>query len=198
MKTLEQKQRQAESAQKVREKWIAHWSEHNPRDYLKEKKCSKCGEVKSTDEFIIKRDSKTGFDSKCKACGTKYYKQYLEQGGRVVRDLYYDKWRDKGKYLYYNAKRRAKAKGLPFNLDREDIIIPTHCPVLGIPLMVNKNPESKTGDGSPSLDRLIPELGYVKGNVVVMSHKANRMKSNATLDELKLLVKFLEIKHRGK
>ena len=45
---------------------------------------------------------------------------------------------------------------------------------------------------SYSLDKIIPELGYVKGNVWIISNKANAIKSNASLEELKLLVKNLE------
>lgn len=44
----------------------------------------------------------------------------------------------------------------------------------------------------PSLDKIIPKLGYVKGNVWVVSNKANRIKSNATIEELELLVKNLK------
>lgn len=41
-------------------------------------------------------------------------------------------------------------------------------------------------EDSPSIDKVIPELGYVRGNVWVISNKANRIKNNATLEELKL------------
>lgn len=94
--------------------------------------------------------------------------------------------------LLCGVRQRCKRDGIPYNITREDIVVPDYCPALGIPL--------KTGDGhashnSPSIDRLIPELGYVKGNVHVISHKANTMKSDATLDELRNLVKFLEGLH---
>ena len=89
------------------------------------------------------------------------------------------------------ARRRVKESGLPYNLTVDDFEIPEFCPVLGIPLKVGKG---KLHDFSPTLDRLVPELGYVKGNVEVISYKANRMRNNATLDELKLLVRWLENK----
>jgi len=44
---------------------------------------------------------------------------------------------------------------------------------------------------SPSLDRLVGDLGYVPMNVVVISYRANRMKNDSTLAELEQLVKFL-------
>lgn len=79
------------------------------------------------------------------------------------------------------AKSRAKKFNVPFSLCREDVSIPTHCPALGIPLQVGKG---KITDGSPSLDRVRPELGYVRGNVVVVSHLANRIKNSATLEQM--------------
>lgn len=50
-------------------------------------------------------------------------------------------------------------------------------------------------DNSPSLDIIIPSKGYVKGNVWVISNRANRAKSNLSLEELKTLVYNLELKY---
>jgi hypothetical protein len=84
--------------------------------------------------------------------------------------------------MLYKARSRTKERKLPFcNLEREDIIIPEICPILGIPLKKGlKGPIAS----SPSLDRIIPELGYVKGNVQVISQRANVMKNDATPEEL--------------
>lgn len=89
------------------------------------------------------------------------------------------------KRMLYSAKRRATIKNLPFNITEQDILelIPSHCPYTGISLI------TQTTRGSPrmstlSLDRIIPELGYVKGNIQVISHLANSMKSNATREQL--------------
>lgn len=87
------------------------------------------------------------------------------------------------------AKKRAKKKELPFDLTKEDIVIPEFCPVLGIPLVVGVGKQSPN---SPSLDRKINELGYVVGNVEVISLKANTLKSDATIEELKAVVKYME------
>ena len=94
------------------------------------------------------------------------------------------------KYIIRSAKRRALSQGIPFDIDYTDISIPEYCPLLGIKL--NKHiGEGKLHDNSPSLDKIIPELGYTKGNVWIISNKANRMKSNATIEELELLVRNL-------
>ena len=86
--------------------------------------------------------------------------------------------------MYKGAKRRAELKGLPFDIELSDINIPERCPLLDIPLQECKG---AAGDGSPSLDRLLPHLGYVKGNIIVISHRANQIKNCASVDELMLI-----------
>ena len=88
------------------------------------------------------------------------------------------------------AKSRAKQNNIPFNLTLEDIIIPDTCPLLGIPLEI----QLKKGyhPNSPSLDKIIPEKGYIKGNVWVISNRANTLKNDASLKELELLVENLK------
>jgi hypothetical protein len=93
------------------------------------------------------------------------------------------------KRLYWAAKRRAADKGLPFNITSDDIVVPTHCPYLGIPL-VNSRKRGDSRRDIASLDRIVPELGYVKGNIEVISWLANTMKNNATPE---LLVKFAKV-----
>ena len=81
------------------------------------------------------------------------------------------------KFILRHAKLRAKKKGLEFNLTEEDIILPTHCPILGVPL-------SKDGRRYGfSLDKIDPTGGYVKENVWVISQLANAMKWDSTREE---------------
>lgn len=84
-----------------------------------------------------------------------------------------------------SAKARAKKTGVPLNLELTDIVIPELCPLLGIPIIEGhlKGKKGATGN-SPSLDRIHPELGYVKGNIWVVSYRANTIKQDATPDEL--------------
>jgi len=93
------------------------------------------------------------------------------------------------RHLLDHARRRAKAKGIPFSLTLEDIHVPRYCPALGIELRVN---EGIVGPDSPSLDRIIPSLGYVPGNVIVVSHLANTIKSYATVEQLLLVAAFYQ------
>lgn len=74
-------------------------------------------------------------------------------------------------------------KGLPFDITLEDIDIPDFCPALGIPLFRAKGRKAQ-GPNSPTLDRLDPDLGYVTGNVMVVSARANQIKSDSTPSEL--------------
>ncbi|MFL6758565.1 hypothetical protein [Sphingomonas sp.] len=85
-----------------------------------------------------------------------------------------------GYALFDRARKRAQNRRLDFTIRREDIITPDVCPVLGIPLVVG----SDRSPASPSLDRIDPSLGYVPGNIRVISDRANRLKSNRSLAHL--------------
>lgn len=84
------------------------------------------------------------------------------------------------------ARARAKRDGLPFNLTDKDISIPDRCPILGITIAV-KTGSRGASHNSPSLDKIVPLLGYVRGNGQVISNRANVLKSDATMQELILL-----------
>lgn len=88
-----------------------------------------------------------------------------------------------------SARTRALTSGVPFDLTPEDITIPHVCPVLGIPIIVG---QTQATDNSPSLDRVVPPLGYIRGNILVLSNRANRIKNNATVAELRLVADFFE------
>jgi hypothetical protein len=90
--------------------------------------------------------------------------------------------------MIWGAKARAKTRGVPFSLTEDDIMVPERCPVLGVLL---ERGEGRPTDYSPSLDRLVPELGYVPGNVQVISNRANRIKADATIAELEAVTSWL-------
>lgn len=89
--------------------------------------------------------------------------------------------------VWIEAKGRAKKKGLPFTIGVTDVVVPALCPLLGIPLKHHVGDGKGPRDDTPSLDRLVPRLGYVPGNVWVISNRANRIKADATADELALV-----------
>jgi hypothetical protein len=92
--------------------------------------------------------------------------------------------RDPVRYLFLHAKARAKKCGIVFTLTRDDIVIPEFCPVLGMKLTWGIGRRASANRDSPSVDRIVGELGYVSGNVCIISNRANHLKNNATPDEL--------------
>ena len=115
--------------------------------------------------------------TRCKECKTKEYTRI-----------------DPRRKLWYNAKKRAKERDLPFDLEVKDIVIPETCPALGIPLFpcVGKGRVSmKHAWNSPTVDRIDPSGGYVKGNIMVISARANFIKNDASLDELEAVLAYV-------
>jgi hypothetical protein len=96
-----------------------------------------------------------------------------------------------------SAKKRAEEKNLSFNLDKEFVasIATDKCPIFNTPFDWGLDGKGHT-PFRPSLDRIIPELGYVKGNVVFISHLANTIKSNATEKELYAVADWLHDKRK--
>lgn len=93
--------------------------------------------------------------------------------------------------LFHLAKQRAKKLGLEFNLNKEDIVIPTVCPVLGIELRSNIGGKTAR-ENSPTLDRIHPKIGYIKGNIIVISALANRIKSSANHRQILAVGRWLK------
>ena len=91
-------------------------------------------------------------------------------------------------YLWYVARTRARKYNTEFNIEESDIIIPVYCPILNCKL--------EKGEGylfnAMSLDRVDNTKGYIKGNVRVISRKANLLKSSLTLDVLENIIKYIK------
>jgi len=139
--------------------------------------------------------------AKNKAC----HKRYMEKNKAQIRErttrqrrANMDKWNERSRQwsldnpermLLNTARQRAKRRGIVFSISLEDIEIPEVCPVLKVRL---EKSSGSAAHNSPSLDRIIPELGYVPGNVRVISWRANSLKKDATVTELKQLASYLE------
>lgn len=88
-------------------------------------------------------------------------------------------------------KHSAKARNIPFKLtipELNDLTFPVTCPILGIPLKFNRG---MLQDNSYSVDRIDSSKGYEIDNIQVISWRANRLKNNATREELEKLSNFL-------
>lgn len=91
--------------------------------------------------------------------------------------------------IWMETKKRAKKRGISFEIEISDVVIPKLCPILGIELSFGKG---TVHDASPSLDRIVPNKGYVKGNCFIISSKANRMKQENTLETLEKIISYIK------
>lgn len=180
------------------------------------KTCTRCNIEKEIDEFFIKPNGKP--HSRCKKCRNFLNKLWRDARPNLSKERYSrDRlrilkrcklWRDKNKekskdrqqlffannaplYLLRCSKNRAKKKGMEHSLKESDIYIPTHCPVLGIPIS-----HQKTGGmphaNSATIDRIDNNKGYTPDNIIVVSRRANILKNDATLEELRKIVTFYD------
>lgn len=115
---------------------------------------------------------------------------YLKNTDKVKAKVRECKLANPAKYMWSQAKARAKEKGLEFNIEISDIEIPEFCPVFGIKLEIGGHGRGWKNDQSPTLDRIDNTKGYIKGNILVISWKANRLKSNSTQEERQILADF--------
>jgi hypothetical protein len=166
--------------------------------------CSTCKVAKNLECFHKESRRKDGLRLNCKSCQSVAAKSYRTDNKESVAKMKAD-WYVKNReseikkrklkrrsnpevQMLALAKHRAKRDGIPFDIELADIHIPEYCPVLKIKIQVAmKNSE----DYSPSLDKIVPELGYVKGNIQVISRLANLMKNSASLEQLVLFSEWV-------
>lgn len=150
-------------------------------DAVLTKQCTVCGEELPVTAFYKKIRAKDGLHSACKKCHDKQSRAY-GKANPVLRQT---------THMACSAKKRARKKHLEFNIDSEYVrsLFVTHCPILGIPLEWSTFHGNGTVPNSPSLDRIDPVKGYIKGNVWIISQRANVIKNDATHEELKLITK---------
>lgn len=101
---------------------------------------------------------------------------------------------------FRQRKNSALKKGIPFTIKYEELTQPEFCPVLGIKL--NYGWGGANGNlrdpNKATIDKVVPELGYILGNVFVISWRANKLKSNMTIDELERILKYYKEAMNGK
>jgi len=96
----------------------------------------------------------------------------------------------RAQHIKFNRKRQAnKSSKHCWDLKLEDIVWNTHCPILGIELDYFADSRA---ENSPSFDRIDSSLGYIKGNVIIISWRANRIKNDGTVEEHQKIVDFLK------
>lgn len=139
-----------------------------------DRQCTKC--LGTFDEAVGFHKNRGRVRSWCKQCVITYSKTYQKTHPEYV--------------LLRRARHNAKVAGVDFDLTLDCIFIPASCPILGIPIFFAVN--GARSDNSPSLDRIDSKKGYVKGNVHVVSWRANKIKQDATVDEMRAWVDFLD------
>lgn len=151
--------------------------EEKPNRY---KVCDNCEQSLNLSKFSLIEKWNVNSDTKntCKKCSIK-----IKQTEKLNRD-----WKvDAAKLLYSNIKSRCKRIGREFSIELEDILIPEKCPVFGFDL---KREDRQTWMCAPSVDRIDSSKGYIKGNVTVVSRRANIIKRDATIQELEQLFNY--------
>lgn len=159
------------------------------------KTCSKCGLTLPVNRFRLRKD--TGKPrNECRTCERERVRPVKTEVPKVPQVPVVTPVNPKDakeaamKRMLSSAKQRALAKGLMFDIHYDDIQIPNLCPVLKIPLIPSL--DGQYSDNSPSLDRKVPYLGYTKGNVQVISMRANRIKSDANSAELTAVLAYVK------
>jgi hypothetical protein len=109
----------------------------------------------------------------CRECNAAYMRNYLRQRRRLRPDY----------SIWDRARKRAKGRNIKFSIVKGSISIPRTCPVLGMKIEYR----GQRSECSPSLDRIVPALGYVTENIRVISDRANRLKGNRNSDQLRRL-----------
>lgn len=156
--------------------------------------CTKCKKEKVLDDFYNHNNTIDGKTHHCKTCMTAYrkanaekQKQYMrklrEEDNERVKKMRRKSYRNTPPHLklFYQSQSRAKTGDIEFNLSPEDIVIPNECPYLKVPFIVGTKENYQY---THSLDRIDNDKGYIKGNVEVVTKKANSMKNNASDEEL--------------
>lgn len=97
-----------------------------------------------------------------------------------------DRW---AKRAWLNARARAAKTGRPFSMTVEWLILnaPVVCPVLGIPLAYGPKGSQGPRADSATIDRIENSLGYVPGNLIIISGRANRKKGELSLADIRTL-----------
>lgn len=156
------------------------------------KVCSTCKQEKSLENFCKNKRFKDGHERRCKSCKNDSTKKYYstDRKGRETHRSSESirRSRNKKTTLLTNAKQRAKKHNIDFNIVADDIVFPEYCPVLGIKLEYNLN---KLSDNSPTIDRIDNMKGYIKGNIKVISWRANRIKCDASIDEIEKILSYM-------
>lgn len=169
---------------------------------MQHKTCKQCGRHKPLTDYYLTRG--TPF-ARCKPCCIENSKAKYRANPETAkasrrarylanpeRDKAYARGRlfaDPRVRMAAAARKRDRAKGLPSDIEAEQIVIPGTCPVLGIALTTAPG---RCHSGSPSIDHVDPTKGAIKGNWRVISHRANHLKGTHSAASLATHIAAIE------
>lgn len=137
------------------------------------KKCWGCKKLKALGAFHVMKQGLLGVNTYCKECRKPKSRNHWAGMSYKVK-------------MFDRTKGRAKHKGREFTITIDDFEIPDECPVFKRPFEYEAN-----SPWVPSIDRIDSSVGYVPGNVQVISWRANTLKNNMTAEEARLMADFL-------
>lgn len=91
-----------------------------------------------------------------------------------------------------SLRSRAKKTNREFTITWQDLVLPEKCPVLGITIILGLGGAAMKAPNSPSVDRFDNMKGYTKDNIRIISNRANLLKRDGTLEEMRAIVKYME------
>lgn len=133
-------------------------------------------------------EKQQAINDRAKESNAAYRRSHLSQYATYQQN---SRRRNAKQHLVIDARGRAKKNGIPCTITVDDIDWVTHCPIFGIELVYVKG-DGKVRTNSATLDRRTNDLGYVPGNVFAISHRANRIKSDATVAELEAILTYMK------
>lgn len=161
------------------------------------KVCRTCGLLTPHEDFWGHRNGRDGLQTECKTCMQARNCEWKRRNAHTHRDrtnatVDRSRARHAIRALVRGAKHRAKLRGLEFDLHESDLIVPAVCPILKTPIAsaMGKGLPAAVRRNSPSLERVDNSRGYTRDNVIIVSYRANRLKSDASLEELEALARF--------
>lgn len=140
---------------------------------METKECSKCKREQSLSRFPRSKKNKDGHAYWCYDCKNKHRNTSRKQNPKTT--------------ILERAKYRAMKRGLEFNLTVDDIVLPLYCPILGLELTYDGDTETVA-----SIDRIDSSLGYVRGNIAIISNRANRIKNDGKAEEHEAIAKWMK------
>jgi hypothetical protein len=142
--------------------------------------CSVCNREQPTTAFHKNNTAKDGLDNRCKLCKSEQRK----------------KDRDNNYFKEYTRTKKSecKRKGIDFDLTPEylESIWTGVCAISGEDIYYGREGRGSDGSQHAHLDRHDPSKGYVEGNVNWIAGRLNRIKYNATEEELEMILKYMK------